>query len=217
MKRNFKDINKELFLIVTVTNWNEPPRIRHEIAYQLSKKSNVLFIQVYSQRGKKRNVSQVNDNLIIEKAGISFPGIVRLFYMIPLFRKVYNFLLSKLIEQKVKQYGYKKASLINFQFNFPEVMVRSIWNKKIYFCNDDFVNQNPNEKKSKVHSIEKVQSQVIDNSDLVITVSHPLAEKLSKYGKKVEIILSGHSFNLQKSLIFKKEKKILLIFVIWDF
>lgn len=206
LKIEFADKTKELCVIVTVTNWNEPPRIRHEMAYQLSKKFNVLFIQVFSQRKLRREKKQVNGNIIIEKSGASFPGIQKIFGKLPLLREAYNKLLSALIRRKVAAYGFKKAHLINFQYDFPQVYDQQVWMKKIYFCNDDFVNQNPNEANTSRSRKELLQNRVLEKSDLAVTVSYPLQKKLAKSGKRVEVILSGHSFDLQRSLAGVKQK-----------
>jgi glycosyltransferase involved in cell wall biosynthesis len=205
-KYEFADKTRELCVIVTITNWDEPPRIRHEMAYQLSKRFNVLFIQVFSQRKYRRRKKKINGCIIIEKAGFSFIGIQKVFAKFSFLRESYNSILSALIRKKVTAYGYNKAHLINFQYDFPQVYDQNIWMKKIYFCNEDWINQHSNQSKQNKSRKESLQNRVLENSDIAVTVSYPLQEKLAKFGKKVEIILSGHSFDLDKSIAHVKQK-----------
>lgn len=96
---------------------------------------------------------------------------------------------------------------MNFQFDFPEVNEISCLNETIYFCNDDFVNQDVYCSEAEVRRKDKLQAKVIKSSSNVITVSYPLKDKLEKYGKEVNVILSGHSFDLSFSRDFQASKQ----------
>lgn len=205
---SFSDSNRELCVVVTVTNWNEPPRIRHEISRQLSRKYNVLYIQLHQKAGVHRSVKSVSDNIIVDKAGFGFRGMGRLFKYLPMLQAIYNKLVAKQIEIKLKKFTSNDFStLVNFQFDFPEVNEISCLNKIIYFCNDDFVNQDVYCSEAEVRRKDKLQAKVIKNSSNVITVSYPLKDKLEKYGKEVSVILSGHSFDLNFSRDFQTSKQ----------
>ena len=54
----FSNENRDLCVIVTVTNWNEPPRIRHEISHQMSRKYNVLYLQLHQNNQTERPVKK---------------------------------------------------------------------------------------------------------------------------------------------------------------
>lgn len=197
---NFKNKKLEQFVVVTVTNWSEPPRFRHEVARQLSRFYNVLFVQIYSQRRYKRKSLKVNDNLIVEKAGLAFPGLARVLVRFPILRRIYNLYIRLCLKKVVKKFGFSNANIVNFQFDFPEAFSLKLWKKKIYFCNDDFVNQDGNLAASLIEKKDLVQRETIGCSDLVITVSEPLKDSLSRYSNNVKVILSGHNFDINKSL-----------------
>jgi glycosyltransferase involved in cell wall biosynthesis len=200
----FANTNKELCVVVTVTNWNEPPRIRHEISLQLARRYNVLYIQLYQTAGVVRPVKNISDNFIVDKAGFGFRGMGRLFKYLPILQTAYNKLVARQIERKLKKFTSNEfTTLVNFQYDFPEVNEIASLNKTIYFCNDDFVNQDVYCSVAEVRRKDKLQSKVVELSDEVITVSYPLKETLERYGKNVNVILSGHSFDLSISRNFE--------------
>lgn len=203
----FPDESKELFVVVSVTNWNEPPRIRHEISHQLARRHNVLYLQLYQNAGAHRAVKKIHENLIVDRVGFGFRGMGRLFKYFPVLHKVYNTFLAKKIEWKLKQYTQNDFStLVNFQYDFPEVNEISSFQRKVYFCNDDFVSQDLNSSESEIRRKNQIQSDVVMRSDKIITVSYPLKEKLQRYGKAVDVVLSGHNFNLDISRCFKVQR-----------
>lgn len=213
---SFSDSNRELCVIVTVTNWSEPPRIRHEISYQLAREYNVLYIQLYERAGVYRQIKKINDNIIIEKAGFGFRGMGRLFKYLPNLQSIYNKLVAKQIERKIKKYSSnKKALLFNFQFDFPEISDLTCFDKAVYFCNDDFVHQDISCSESEIKRKDKLQSTVVKKSDTVFTVSYPLKARLEKYGKEVNVVLSGHSFdlNLSRNFLLTKKNKIYVCYM----
>ena len=71
--------NKELiFFIISETNWDEMPRMRHQIALQLSRFHKVNYIQIY--RTGKMN-SKINDNLTIYSIGGYIRGINKISFL----------------------------------------------------------------------------------------------------------------------------------------
>lgn len=200
---NFDNNDLDLYVVLTMTNWNEPPRIRHEVSHLLSKANNVLFIQLHEQRKYSRSNVKVNSNLIVRKIGFSFPGLTRLFWAIPSFRKIYYLYISFLLRGVISRYKYKKIIVVNFQYDFPEVFNIDLWDAKIFFCNDDFVNQKSNQLLITKKLKENIQIKTIAKSDLVLTVSDPLCRALAKHSNNVKIIYSGHRFDLSKSLSAK--------------
>jgi hypothetical protein len=198
----FTDLSKELIVITTVTNWKEPPRIRHEVAFQLSRFFNVLFVQLYCQRGMRRSSYKHSENILVLRLGMCFPGMTRLLMMFPMLMKFYNLIIIKILSLEIKKYSISKPMLLNFQFNAPELHDPNIFNKSFYFCNEDFINQNLSASTNQKYIIAKMQAQVISLSDAVFTVSEPLREKLFSYGaKNVQVIHSAHSFDLDYSRV----------------
>ena len=201
--------SREVVLMVTITNWDEPPRIRHEMAYQLSRFYNVVYFQIYSQRGFKRRECDVNENLKIRKIGYSFVGLTKLLYWFPIVRRLYNNYLSYRIQQKIMKYFGTDLTLFSFQFDFPEIFETNKFKRKIYFCNDDFISQYSGIGKKKRKSLQDLQRRVLKNADAVFSVSAPLSEILIENGaKNMSVIESGHSFDpvLSREYIVKQKK-----------
>ena len=200
-KTTFSNLSRDLVVITTVTNWDEPPRIRHEIALQLVRQANVLFVQVYCQRNRVRRKVKVSESLIVEKAGLCFPGLFKVMLRLPILMRMYNRLLSIVVGRLVKKYGYDNATLLNFQFNAPELQVNSVFSKTAYFCNEDFVNQYLQEPAYIKNNRQRMQDGVIKRSDVVFAVSEPLKRILQGRGaKNVHVILSGHHFDPERSI-----------------
>lgn len=201
---NFSDTSRELCIVLTMTSWNEPPRIRHEITYQLARRYNVLFLQLYQSHRLERPSLKYSNNIIVDKVGFGFRGMFRIFKYFPFFHRLYNLYLAKSISRKINKYNLNESSLIfTFQYDFPEVLELNQFSKKVYFCNDDFVNQDLNASNFEVQRKDNLQRRVVSLAQNVITVSLPLKYKLERYGKPVDIILSGHSFDLNISRSYK--------------
>jgi glycosyltransferase involved in cell wall biosynthesis len=198
---SFLDPTRDLLVITTVTNWDEPPRIRHEVAHQMSRFYNVVFVQIFCQRGKRRHKYTVSDSMIVTCVGLCFPGMTRLLMKFPILMKVYNKYLTGALTRIVKKYSPRKAILMNFQFNAAEFCDRNIFDKCYFFCNEDFINQNLSASLREKTIAEKMQAQVIACSDAVFAVSEPLKDKLISYGaENVHVIHSAHNFDLEFSL-----------------
>lgn len=197
---SFADPTRDLLVIMTVTNWDEPPRIRHEVAYQMTRFYNVLFVQLYCQRGKRRSKYSVSENIVVTRLGFCFPGMFRFLIKFPVLMMFYNTFIKNSLGRLVKKHSSRKAILMNFQFNAPELYDRDIFDKCYYFCNEDFINQNLSASKTEKDNAAIMQAQVLGHSDAVFTVSEPLRDKLLSYGAKhVHVIHSAHNFDLDYS------------------
>lgn len=209
---SFADPTRDLLVITTVTNWDEPPRIRHEVAYQMSRFYNVLFVQLYCQRGKRRSKYRVSEDIVVTRLGFCFPGMFRFLIKFPVLMEFYNTYIKNSLGRLVKEHSSRKTILMNFQFNAPEFYDRNVFNKCYYFCNEDFVNQNLNASKIEKDIAASMQAKVLGHSDAVFTVSKPLRDKLLSYGaKQVHVIHSAHNFDLdysQKNINRVANKKI---------
>lgn len=207
---SFADPTRDLLVITTVTNWDEPPRIRHEVAYQMTRFYNVLFVQVYCQRGMRRKELKYSDSLIVSRIGICFPGLLRVLMRTPILLAMYNKYAAYKLAKLVEKLNPKRTVLINFQYNMPELFKSDCFTAKYFFCNEDFVNQDLSATTSQKHFYALLQNSTIALSDAVFTVSEPLKVKLNEHGAvNVKVIHSAHNFDIKHSLLNaeKKNKK----------
>lgn len=194
IKQKFNDNNKQLLIITSKTNWCEPPRNRHFVAQQMSRFFNVIYFQIYPQSLSKCNDIKVNDSLIVIQSIIYIKGLNYIFKYLPIIKHFYHKKIVNHFENIIKIMGYKNADLINFQHDFYQIYNSELIKKKVYFCGDDFINQNPNKTLKERRKTEESQQKVVKRSDIVIAVSKPIAEQLESDAKKVEVVLSAHNF-----------------------
>ncbi len=84
----FADISRDLVVVTTVTPWNEPPRIRHQVTRQLCRFYNVLYVELFPRDRGSASVRRINDNLIVTQVGKYIRGIQRLFFLIPFLERI---------------------------------------------------------------------------------------------------------------------------------
>jgi hypothetical protein len=191
MKANiiFDDKKRKLVVVTTISSWDEPPRIRHQVTNKLCEHYNVLYVQTWPN--EKASVRKINSSLITLSVGRYIRGLDRIYYIFPVFEYVYKKIIVKKISMIVKMLGYKSASILNFNYNFPEVMDKKIFNDRIYICNDDFVNAIGVSSDFIRNYKNKRQINVLKKSTKAFAVSIPLVEQLYKYNKSAELLLPG--------------------------
>lgn len=203
---------RQLVVVTTVTPWDEPPRIRHQVTRQLTRFYNVIYVELpmaASSNYFSDHYEKINEHLIMYRPA-ALPRIFRKIYNnIPFCHAVYNNLIAKKIEKAIRQSGYKNAFLINFQYDFDSVMSSSVFYPRIYFCNDNFPEMA--KYKWKKSLLAKYEKTVIKDADCCIVVSVPLQNKLKRINKNVHLLLPGHEFKIDYdkiSTVGDKIKKI---------
>ncbi|MFZ4856339.1 MAG: glycosyltransferase [Desulfuromonadaceae bacterium] len=184
----FTDPSKDLIVITTESKWDETPRMRHYIAHQLSRFFNVLFIEIYS-KGVPRT-TKVTDSLIVHRLG----GYIRGVHRFRLTKYISDAMQACLVGAHIKKYKTTNVILLNFRFDFWQVYTLSIFKRKYFFLNDDFVNMLPGDTPAVRDRKQKRQDKVISLSDLVFVSSEPLGEDVAEYAKAVTVAYSGHDF-----------------------
>ncbi len=166
-------------LILTKTNWNEPPRIRHQVTRLL--KNNGYEITFIEQNSYK--------NIFIKKRveeGITFYGhselihhqLRRYSFIQMANNAVVKFYLRKILKQIEFDF------IINFCYDYSFLPELADGKKVITIINDDF------EAQAKLGMEEQIRNQMREtckNSDAVLTVSYPLYDKLTSYKDNVTL------------------------------
>ena len=197
----------DAIVITTVSNWYEAPRIRQQVARQLSRFYNVLYIETPTQWRYWYNtkIEKVEKNIIRCKLNNHFilPG--RIYQYIPFIKEYHDKLLSKKIYTILDNYKNRNFMLINFNFDFLQIMEQDIFRLKIYLCNDDFPSM-INNKIIKRRLIKREQN-VAANADICLGVSYFLVNKLKRYNNNSHLFLPGHEFNINRKKNIKKRCK----------
>jgi glycosyltransferase involved in cell wall biosynthesis len=194
----YSGTDRQLAVVTTITSWAEPPRFRHQITRQLTRYYNVLYIELAMPQENIKRYEQITDSHIIYRL-IRAPRILLRFYArFRLLHATFDWVTKKKIEKVIKSIGYKKAILINFQFDFNMIMSSKIFFLKVYLCNDEFPNQGKRKWQRRLFS--KYENQVIGKADICFVHSIPLYKKFITKHNIVEMILPGHEFILDKRL-----------------
>ena len=174
-------MSRKKIVIFTKTNWNEPPRIRHQLTRLLSSYGHeVLFFE----KSDFRQFSAVKH----EDEGINF---IKHFELLHHQLRPFGFLvrINKMIASYFIQ-KYVDEDDIDFivNFNYDYSFLKKIFPKKkmITIINDDFVAQ---AKPWMYGSIHKQLKATCEKSDTVFTVSYPLCDALKKFNENTHLLL----------------------------
>lgn len=166
-------------LILTKTNWSEPPRIRHQLTRLLKKHGyEITFVEKNSYR-----------NIFIKKRveeNITFYGHAELIHhqlrRYPFIQKANSIVVRFYLKKILKQIDFD--FIVNFCYDYSFLHELASGKKIITFINDDF------EAQAKLGMENQIRNQIREtcrNSDEVLTVSYPLYDKLSAYKDNVTL------------------------------
>ncbi|WP_299430990.1 hypothetical protein [uncultured Maribacter sp.] len=167
-------------IILTKTNWNEPPRIRHQITRLLKEKGyEITYVEKNSYKSlfiKSR-----------KEEGINFYSHAELIHhQLRYFRFIQN--LNNFVVKYYLKKIFKKVDfdfIMNFSYEYDFLKGLAPSKKVITMMEDDF------EAQAKFGMTRAIKNQIRStcrNSDNVLTVSYPLFDKLSSYKNNVTML-----------------------------
>lgn len=190
-------------LILTKTNWNEPPRIRHQVTRLLKKKGYIVtFVEKNTYKSlfiksRKEEGIQFYSHAELIHHQLRFCGILQ--YMNNFIEKLYLRRIAKIT---------KFDFIINFNYDYS--FLKEITDKKVItIINDDF------EAQGKFWMKKQIKKQVKRTclmSDEVLTVSYPLQNKLKQYRQEVYLFLPWSKNIYKPPLKHVKERNVVLYF-----
>jgi hypothetical protein len=215
----FKNYKLPLAVVVTYTDWHEPPRIRHQVTNQLTRFYNVIYV-VKQLENKKDSVEKISDRLIVYIPGINLFKFERFYQRLfandPLTHYLVDYYFTKKILHFLNRYNSNKIILINFIYDFVEIMKLKLFDYKIYICFDEFPKmQRRSKKRNKIlmwyqtrlfQFYEKVVSR---KANKCLATHYPLRNKILNFNKETEFFPPGHEFKIiskNYKLISRKEK-----------
>ena len=171
-----------IFLINTITSWNEPPRARHQLAFALARQHRVVFIARNETGNKSIDIQEVYENITLITP--TFPIDYRFRYRIPVVNEIYqNWLFSKIKEL------YPEVVVVNFDFTAHRIF--SYFKQVIYYCIDEYIG-NSKYRNILVNFYHRVcENRVISRSLFNVTTSAYLTRKLGSINKATYEILLG--------------------------
>lgn len=166
-------------LILTKTNWNEPPRIRHQVTRLLKNQGyKITFVEKNSYKNifiKKRVEEEIT--FIGHSEGIHHQ-LRRYSFIQKANNAVVKFYLRKIMKEIEFDF------IINFCYDYSFLRELANGKKIITIINDDF------EAQAKLGMEKQIRSQIREtckNSDDVLTVSYPLYDKLHAFKDNVTL------------------------------
>lgn len=167
------------YIFFSKTNWNEIPRIRHQLANMLRQFGcNVFFFQkpFFLWNSKARNtVNRIDESLVLLKTKQLIHHQLRFFKISQLINAHYE---KKQITDIFNNLFLDDFVVINFNYDYFFLRDIFINNKIVTIINDDFVAQS--KFFNGVHVIDSL-SKTCRSSNLVLAVSEPLLKQLSSW------------------------------------
>jgi glycosyltransferase involved in cell wall biosynthesis len=185
----FKNVERPTVIVTAQTTWDEPPRMRHHIATQLSRHFNVIFCEL-NQRGLP-TIRTINDSLIVISVGFYLRGTGRS----RIFTSIFNKIQSWIINNYASKHAKSKIILLNFQYNFHQIYKSNKFSQMYLFINDDFVNMNPSDGNSRRREKQQDLMYSAASCDRIFASSLPLVNDFSHLGTPMSVIHSGHDFH----------------------
>ena len=177
-----------IYLINTITSWDEPPRARHQVAQALAKNHKVVFITRNEFGVPKLTWNVINPNLTLIKP--YFPVDYRIRYRMPVINEIYqNWLFRNLL------HSFKKPRVINFDHTATQIF--KYFNDVVYYCNDDYTGISRRDNPKFIYKYHLIaEKQVAKKANFCVVTTEFLAEKLKKMNSNVfEIRLGGPSLD----------------------
>jgi len=204
---NFLD-GKDI-VIVTLSEWDGPRRIRHHLANELAKEGDrVLFIEGFytiSKFLKKPNLSKFFRFLSRPREISRNLFIVSVIPFLPFgeFSSLVSWInwsaARFFIKRAMKELGFKKCVLFIFAYNADSLIGRMDEQISVYFCNDAF--DKLYNRESLRHKVAALEQQLIQKADAVITVSEKLTEERSPFAKSIATVHHGVDYQLFEDVL----------------
>ncbi|PKV48782.1 hypothetical protein ATE84_0794 [Aquimarina sp. MAR_2010_214] len=188
-------------LILTKTNWGEPPRIRHQITRLLKEKGYKI---TYVEKNSYRSVFIKNR---IEES-IAFCSHAELIHhqlrYFPFIQRLNNFVVKYYLKKILKEVDFDFIMNFSYEYDFLKELAPN--KKVITMMEDDF------EAQAKFGMTRAIRNQIKStcrNSDHVLTVSYPLFDKLSLYKNNVTMLFPWSQREYEKPKQQKDRKTVL--------
>lgn len=181
-------------VIITRTRWEEPPRIRHEVASQLARFFHVLFIETpIGWRDKYDTcVDSVAPNITRCRISNRATLPVKIQHYLPFVHALVEKKTAPEYNRVLQNYAAGPLILFNFNYDSIKIMEDDRFFLKVYFCNDDFIAPLSNALSKLI--VRKRQGRVAAKADICLGVSHSLVKTLSRYNPNTRLFLPGHEF-----------------------
>ena len=191
-------------LVLTKTNWEEAPRLRHQIARLLVEKGyQVTFVERNTYKSLFIRKRFENDITFYSHAELIHHQL-RYF---PIIQKLNNWVVKCYLKRISKFNSFDYIVNFNYDYSFLKSIFPSL--KVVTIINDDF------EEQAKFGMKYQIRNQVratCSNSDFVLTVSYPLFNKIKTYTNNVEILFPWSTKKYHRPEVSTNKRNTVLYF-----
>lgn len=201
--------HRPLVVVTTQTRWDETPRIRHQVTRQLALFCNVVFVELpFAADRVTDEFVAVNPALLVFKPRSPGAALRRLRNHLKPARWLHDAALVRRVTRLVRELGYDRASLVNFQFDFAAVMRAPQFVRKVYLCNDEF----QGDSRFWVRALNlAAENEVVRRADVALAVSVPLMEKLRAIAPGAQLFLPGHEAQIEAHIAVRERAEPALV------
>ena len=165
------------FLLYTiVTQWDEPPRARHQIANELKKLGAVYFVEKNKKGSARIEINKVEENVVVITP--FFPIDYRIRYRTPIINEIYHQWLLR----QIKRLDISFDVVITVDYTAPAI--HQYFDRVIFYCADDnvgFGNFNP-WLINYYHT--RTEKKVAAGATICVVTSDYMQSKISKYNNR---------------------------------
>ena len=196
-----------MYLLITRTDWDEPPRARHQLAAALAKEGRVCFVSLNRFGRPGIRTRRTSEGIEVIEPSWFVGG--KYLYRLPIMNELYQlWLLPKLVRR------YRGSRVITFD---PSgALIPLFFAEYVYFCNDDFLDLKRSKSLLVRRYFKATQKEVAKKAKHNVGVSKYLVDRLKSYNKSSSLILTGASVVFGNSEYAEaKPNRLVLIYVGW--
>lgn len=196
--------SKQIAVVMTVSPWDEPKRLRKQLAEVLAREMEVIYITLpYGMLKPKIDSDRTIENVrIISFSGPFLP--MRLLVRFSILKWMYERILAWRIKLKLPPESEIKV-IFCFIPSYPSLLMEYPRSKVIYVANDDHASMPHGQ--NEASRIARLEQLTISYSKCVVSVSETLARKLAKYGRPVHVMYPGHDSTVYPLSRFLSDKR----------
>lgn len=205
----FSDPKLPLAVVVARTRWDEPPRTRHDIARQLIRFCNVIFVEFFPME-TSHHVSEwrkVGNRLLVYAPHLMFPFPGQLYANDPITHKLVNLRWKRRLLRAVQSFAAKTVLLFNFKHDFPEIMKTRAFAWRGYVCVDEFslmVNSDRDHSRLKrayqARLNQYYEDRVALRANRCFTPHYALRDKLKRVNPRVNMLFHASDVSPRTSV-----------------
>jgi len=211
----YEDTDLPLVVVVAATRWDEPPRMRHQITRQLLRWYNVLFVEFHPTATLSKYTGDalrvVSPRLLVFSPVLPHPVSPRIYANNPYVHGSVNARYSRKIADCAKSLNCMSILLMNFAYDFHELMLEKCFMWKCYVCVDEFPKMwrsatRPFWLKYAFQSrmFQHYENLTAKRADLCLDTHTPLVEKLKRINHATRMLTHGHEFDMKKNPSYQK-------------